>query len=506
MNAPIVIAVLNARYAHTALGVRCLVANMGELRSRTVLEEFLIQDDPERVAEQILSHRPTIVGISLSIWNMVPSGQVISIIKRVAPDVCIIVGGPEVRWAETPPHGADVLIRGEAETVFPGICTRILEGNTVPKVVDGGLPDLTSLVLPYDEYDDDDLSRRIIYVESSRGCPFGCEFCLSSREDKLRRFDIDRLLEKLETLIARGCKGFKFIDRTFNVDEGHWSRILDFFYEHWPREDAGTLVRPISTRQAALGSVRGESFFLHFEVVPDRFDDKLIESLARFPAGGIQLEVGIQTLDPVVGERIGRRVDAETVARNLSRLKSGTGVHIHADLIIGLPGEDENGFGRSFDSLRAMNPDEIQLGILKLLPGAPIIRHADTYSMTFNPTPPYDVLQTDCITYSQMQHLKRTAKYYDIFVNSGKFKGAMNFLMSRGTSSFRAFSDFSSWIYRRIGKDHAVSQPRQYEAVLNYLTNETDLNTEKSAGILIEDFLGVNSPRYMPECLRPYLS
>jgi tRNA A37 methylthiotransferase MiaB len=217
--------------------------------------------------------------------------------------------------------------------------------------------------------------------------PSGCEFCLSSREDKLRRFDIDRLLEKLETLIARGCKGFKFIDRTFNVDDGHWSRILDFFYEHWPREDAGTLVRPISTRQAALGSVRGESFFLHFEVVPDRFDDKLIESLARFPAGGIQLEVGIQTLDPVVGERIGRRVDAETVARNLSRLKSGTGVHIHADLIIGLPGEDENGFARSFDSLRAMNPDEIQLGILKLLPGAPIIRHADTYSMSFNRHP-----------------------------------------------------------------------------------------------------------------------
>ena len=501
-DTPIVIAVLNARYSHTALGVRYLLANMGDLRSQTVLEEFLIQDDLLRVAEQILSLNPGIVGLSVSIWNVSPTARLIALLKRIDPSIRIVIGGPEVRWADEPMYGADVLVRGEGETVFPEICTRLLAGEEVPPLVDCGLPNLDTIALPYDEYSAEDLRQRIIYVESSRGCPFSCEFCLSSREKKVRSFNPDRLLPAFDRLIERGCRCFKFIDRTFNLDLETCRYILDFFFERWPRDKEGVLIGPAVTRQVAQGADRGMSFFLHFEVVPDRFDERLVESLARFPAGGIQLEIGVQTLDPEIGKRISRRVDPDATARNLALIKGQTGAHVHADLIIGLPGEDEVGFARSFDALRAMGPDEIQVGILKLLPGAPIIRHREPFNLVFNPEPPYDILKSDCISFPRMQELKRLAKYHDIFVNSGKFIGAMQWLMDSGVSAFAAFDEFSGWLYSTTGQDHAISRQRQYALVLEYLTNLQGMAEDKAVKLLTSDFLKMGIERYLPECLR----
>ena len=507
-DTPIIIAVLNARYSHSALGVRYLLANMGALRPQTLLKEFLIQDDLLRVAEEILSDNPKVVGLSVSIWNTSPTARLIKLLKRISPELRIVVGGPEVRWAEEPINGADVLVRGEGELVFPEICEKLLNGEGVPAIVDGGLPELDSLVLPYDEYSDDDLKQRIIYVESSRGCPFSCEFCLSSREKKVRSFNLDRLLPAFDRLISRGCRGFKFIDRTFNLDIESCTRILDFFYHRWPREDSGALVSPKATRQVALGVKRGESFFLHFEVVPDRFDERLLKSLSRFPAGGVQLEMGVQTLNPEIGSLISRKVDPDATARNLKLIRGRTGAHVHADLIIGLPGEDEKGFAESFDSLRSMHPDEIQIGILKLLPGAPIARHIEEYKLVFNPQPPYDILSSNVISFPRMQQLKRLAKYYDIFANSGKFTSAMELVMGGGecgSSPFFRFDNFSSWLYSTTAQDHGISQQRQYTLVLDFLISRLDMAPEDAGKTLVGDFLRLGIERYLPECLRPCL-
>ncbi len=498
----IILSTLNARYSHPSLGLRYLKANMGELSPQTVLREFLIQDDPLKVAEELLELQAAIVGFSISIWNITQTLKVITILKQIAPTLHIVTGGPELRYADSPPPGVDVLIRGEGELLFPEICRRLLAGETPGPVVDAGIPNLQEINLPYSEYSDEDLAQRIIYVESSRGCPFRCEFCLSAREEKVRSFNLDRLLPAFEKLIDRGCRSFKFIDRTFNLDWNSCERILNFFFGHWPRTGDGKLVPPANTRQVGQGAKRNESFFLHFEVVPDRFDDRLLASLARFPAGGIQLEMGVQTLNPAVGERISRKVNPDTTALNLRRIKTQTGVHVHADLIIGLPGEDSDGFSRSYDKLRGMGPDEIQIGILKLLPGAPIVRHVENYRMLFNPQPPYEVLQTDCISFPEMQRLKRLARYHDAFVNSGKFSGAMAIIMDSGESAFRSFGDFSVWVYRNTGQDYAISQNRQYALVLEYLLTEKGLTTERATEVLKNDFLKNGNPRYLPEVLR----
>lgn len=503
---PIVLGVLNARYSHTALGVRYLQANLDELAEQVVVEEFLIQDDPQQIVERILAYRPRVVALSMSIWNVTPTAQVIALLKRLDPRLSIVLGGPEVRFAEALLHGADVVIRGEGELVFPKVCQQLLAGGEAPALVDGGLPDLARIRLPYDLYSDEDIRQRIVYVEASRGCPFRCEFCLSSRDKAVRTFPLETLLPAFERLIQRGCRGFKFIDRTFNLTPDTSRQLLDFFYARWPRDGSGELIGPISSRQVEQGAERNESFFLHFEVVPDRFDAELVAALARFPAGGVQLEIGVQTLDPAVGARVGRRVDADATRRTLALLRERTGVHVHADLIVGLPGEDAAGFGRSFDALRAMGPDEIQVGILKLLPGAPLVRHVEAYGLVFNPEPPYDILQSAGIPFARMQELKRFARYYELYANSGRFAAALDALVAHhpSGSAFAAFDAFAAWLFARAGQHHAISQQRQYAFMLAYLTEVISLDREAAATLLIGDFLHKGILRYLPECLRPF--
>ena len=262
----------------------------------------------------------------------------------------------------------------------------------------------------------------------------------------------------------------------------------------------------MDSRQASPNARRGKSFFLHFETVPDRFDANLIESLARFPAGGIQLEMGIQTLNASVGERISRKVDRKTAENNIRELKKASGVHIHADLIAGLPGESVEGFAQSFNLLRDMQPDEIQIGILKLLPGAPIARYRQVFQMVFSPKPPYEVIQTDRISFFQMQEMKRFARYYDIFVNPGRFLKTMNQLMAPASSAFRAFADFSNWLWTTLGREYAISLARQYELVLEY-NRQVLGHDEKGVGaVLVEDYLRKGVARHLPVCLQPYLA
>ena len=424
LMADIVLTTLNAKYIHAAFGLRYLLANLGDLKSRACLVEFDIQQQPLDVVEVLLARRPEIVGFGVYIWNVAQTTQVIATLKRVRPDLTVILGGPEVSFeveAQEIVRLADYVITGEADLEFAGICAQLLAGHSPPqKIIAAEPPDLNRLTLPYDLYTEDDVAHRVIYVEASRGCPFSCEFCLSSLDIPVRQFPLPALLDALQRLLDRGVKQFKFVDRTFNLSIGVSKTILQFFHErHRPGQ------------------------FVHFEMIPDRLPDSLRDVIARFAPGALQFEVGIQTFNPEVSRLISRRQDYDKLADNFHFLRGQTGVHVHADLIVGLPGESVESFAAGFDRLVALDPQEIQVGILKRLRGTSIIRHDAEWQMVYNPDPPYEILRNKLIDFATMQRLRRFARYWDLVGNSGNFVETTPLIWGATASPFAAFLRWS---------------------------------------------------------------
>jgi radical SAM superfamily enzyme YgiQ (UPF0313 family) len=371
----IVLVTINARFIHTAFGLRYLHANMGPLQDRSIIREFENGQSAKEIAEALLLLQPTIVGFGVYIWNTVRTREVISIIKRVRPEVVVVLGGPEVSYEyDTQPvvQLSDYLITGEADQAFAELCVALLKGDRPEaKIIHSRLPDLAQVRLPYELYTDADIANRVIYVEVSRGCPFTCEFCLSSVDIPVRQFDHTQVLKELDALYQRGARMFKFVDRTFNLNIRTSTQILTFFLERM-----------------------APGLFVHFEMVPDRFPPALRDVVSKFPPGALQLEVGVQSLNPKVGELISRRQDIAKLLDNLQFLRQETQAYLHVDLIVGLPGEDLGSFASGFDTLVGVNPHEIQIGILKRLRGTPIVRHADEYQMVYSEDPPYEILST----------------------------------------------------------------------------------------------------------------
>ena len=398
----IVLATLNAKFIHAAFGLRYLLANMGGLRGTTRLLEFDTKQRPVDIAERILELNPQIVGLGVYIWNVTPITELVAVLKRVRPDLTVILGGPEVSYEtadQRVAQMADYVITGEADLKFAAVCRNILGGSPPgAKIIAAELPDVNHLALPYELYTDADIAHRIVYIEASRGCPFSCEFCLSSLDIPVRQFPLEPILAELRRLLDRGLRHFKFVDRTFNLNLQTSMAILGFFLDnHVP------------------------GMFVHFEMVPDRLPDELREIIARFPDGTLQFEVGIQTFNPEVATRISRRQNYERLDVNLRYLREHTGVHVHADLIVGLPGETVECFAAGFDRLVALGPQELQIGILKRLRGAPIARHDIEFRMVYAQDPPYEILYNDLIDFATMQRLRRFARYWDLIGNSGNF-------------------------------------------------------------------------------------
>jgi radical SAM superfamily enzyme YgiQ (UPF0313 family) len=481
----IVLATLNAKYIHAAFGLRYLLANLGPLRHRARLLEFDINHRPVDIAEAVLAADPKIVGLGVYIWNAVTSIGVVAILKRARPDLTVILGGPEVSFEvehQEVVRLADYVITGEADLKFAEVCAQVLAGQRpAEKIIPAGLPDLNRVALPYDLYTDDDVAHRVIYVEASRGCPFTCEFCLSSLDIPVRQFPLPELLNHLQRLLDRGVRQFKFVDRTFNLNVSVSKTILEFFQERY---------------RAGL--------FLHFEMIPDRLPEPLREIIARFPPGALQFEVGIQTFNQDVADRIRRRQNNDKLADNFRFLREQTGVHIHADLIAGLPGETLESFGAGFDRLIALGPQEIQVGMLKRLRGTPITRHDTEWQMVYNPHPPYEILQHRSIDFATMQRLRRFARHWDLVGNSGNFLETTPWLWRGLDSPFAAFMKWSDWLHAQTGRTHGISLTRLAELLFRYLTEVLHQEPGELAPVLWRDYLrGGRTDR--PAFLRQYL-
>jgi radical SAM superfamily enzyme YgiQ (UPF0313 family) len=463
----IVLATINARYAHASLGLRYLAANMGALADETRIMEFVLGERPGDIVERILAAAPRIVGFGVYIWNVEETTRVVAQLKRVAPGVTVVVGGPEVSHEveEQRICGlADHVITGWGDITFPRLCAALESGRPGgPKLIAGEQPDLREIALPYRLYRSEDIAHRFLYVEASRGCPFKCEFCLSSLDKTAWPFDLDAFLTELDALHARGARHFRFVDRTFNLKVASSVRILEFFLE---RMD--------------------ERLFVHFEVIPDHLPERLKEAIARFPRGSLQFEVGIQTWNPEVQALISRKQDNARAEANLAWLRSHSKAFVHADLIAGLPGEDLEGFSRGFDRLYALHPHEIQVGILKRLRGTPIARHTEAFNLRFNPDPPYNVLSTDRVSFADMQRIARFARYWELVGNSGRFQRTLPLLV--GPSPFERFMQFSDWLYARTGKTHEFALERLHQFLFDFLTAELDVERGAAGGTLLADY------------------
>ncbi len=465
----ILLATINARFTHSAYGLRCIWANLGDLRPVADIREFTLDHPPVEVAERLLESNPRIIGLGVYIWNVAAMTQVVRVLKGVRPDVTVVIGGPEVSYEYEDTRifdCADYLIRGEGEAAFAELATVVLRGNPpAGKVITPPRLDLAKVALPYDAYTRDDLDKRVLYVEASRGCPFECEFCLSALDEKVREFPLDPFLEALGRLVERGARRVNFVDRTFNLKPRRVQRILAFLLEHWR-----------------------EGLRVHFEVVPDRLSPATLEAIARFPAGGLHLEAGVQSFNPEAQAAISRRQNLEKTENALRYLRTQTGALLHADLVAGLPCETWESFGAGFDRLIALAPHEIQVGILKRLKGAPIARHIAEHGMVFAETPPYEILQTDTLDFAQLQRIKRFARYFDLYCNSGNFPATLPLLWKTRPSPFDAFMRFADWIWARTSRTHQFPLEQLVRMLFLYLIEQEAGAAQEVAAALEADY------------------
>ncbi len=486
MEKDILLTTLNASYSHCSFGLRYLLANLGELRERSEIREFTIRHRSLEIAEALLAQNPRIIGMGVYIWNARESLELVSLLKRIRPDVCIVLGGPEVSYdtaGQAIVELADHTITGEADIAFADFCRAWLAGEKpVGKFSAAKLPHFAELQLPYHEYTAEDIAQRVVYVEASRGCPFTCEFCLSSLPIPVRAVPVHQMLDALKGLLDRGLRQFKFVDRTFNLNLNYSRSLLQFFLDNWQ-----------------------DGLFLHFEMIPDRLPEGLREVIRLFPPGSLQFEVGIQTFQELASKNISRRNDHVRTEDNFAFLRRETGVHIHADLIVGLPGEDAASFGTGFDRLLAMGPQEIQVGMLKRLKGTPIVRHDATYGMVYAAHPPYEILATKDIPFEEMQTLRRFAKYWDMVGNSGNFPRTLKLLWQDGTSPYARFRELTEFLYARLQGTDGINLLNLLKYLHEFLTKQLGHDSALAASELWTDYTdprpGIPTPGWIQDIL-----
>jgi hypothetical protein len=366
---------------------------------------------------------------------------------------------------------ADYVVTGQGDVTFNKLARALLHGpRPLMKVHVGEAFELDDIALPYDYYTDEDIARRHLYVEASRGCPFKCEFCLSALDKTAEPFNTARFLAEMAKLYDRGARTFKFVDRTFNLNVKTSLAILDFFLER-------------------INAHPDDPCFAHFELVPDHLPEKLKDTIAKFPAGTLQFEIGIQTWNPEVQGHISRKQNNDKAKENIRWLHENSHAHMHVDLIAGLPSETFESFGQGFDTLARLGPHEIQVGVLKRLRGTPIIRHTDAFAMRYNPEPPYNILSNTELSFADVQRISRFARFWDLIGNSGRFTQALPLVLAEApTSAFARFLALADWLYAETGATHQIALERLFDLVYRWLISDGAVAVETAQAAILADY------------------
>lgn len=443
----VVLSTLNSKFIHSSLALRYLKA-YGEAHGQAYdIVEYTINMPVLHILSDITEHDIDILGFACYIWNIEMTLHVVDMVKAVRPDIKIVLGGPEVSFTadellERCPN-IDYIVQGEGEEAFHALVTALQLGNdglnpVIPGVRgrrDGSIlgsleavevSDLSSIPFPYTEEDMEDLEHKIIYYESSRGCPFSCQYCLSGNKNTVRFFPQERTLEELQWFIDHGVKQVKFVDRTFNCAPHHHRPLMDFM------RDSDTDMN------------------FHLEMEPELMTEWETNILCETPPGRIQIEVGVQSTHKKTLDAINRYNDWPYIQKSIRPIIQAGRTHVHMDLIVGLPHEDFNRFGQSFNDLFSLQPHALQIGFLKLLKGSGVRRMRE-YKYVADPLAPYEVLSTHVLPYDDVRFLKYFEDVFERFYNSERFRTTFGYigqqLIHGETDAFTYFCDMTrAWL------------------------------------------------------------
>ncbi len=477
MSLSIGLITLNAKFIHSSLSVRYLrnaAKNAGY--ENVWIVEFVINQPVWKIAAEILKHKPDVLGISIYIWNRRQSFELIERLNKQAPSLTIVIGGPEVSFDMSSTNEYTV-ISGEGETKWIEFLEHFKNGNAPSP---GTLKDwetygtnLPELITAYTKDDLPQLKNRLVYMETSRGCPYLCSFCLSALDKTVRFFDKQKIHEQINLLIKGGVSKIKFVDRTFNLKPAHMKELI-----RW------------------LSKFNNTAF--HFEVVGDLLTDDLLNFLETVPEGMIQFEIGIQTTHPTAQEAIQRKQDNSRLFSAIERLIHSRRIHIHCDLIFGLPGETLDNILKSFEEVCALRPHELQLGFLKFLPGAPINSLINEHGYQYQSTPPYEFLSNNNLSANQVIYLKKFEEVFDLFYNSRRFR----FSLQRLLKKLSAVEIFNSLLEHMESND-MFNQPHsldmQYKIVHDTFSMGNDL---ADLDVLRLDYLYAQRVHRLPRFLQ----
>ncbi|TDT50933.1 B12-binding domain-containing radical SAM protein [Fonticella tunisiensis] len=485
-----VLAALNAKHIHSNLAIRYLKAYADD--DNIEIYDATINENPLNIAIDIARKKPDLVGFSCYIWNIENTLKVCSALKEIDGNIFILLGGPEVTYDSKAVleryEYIDFIIQGEGERPFKNFICKLKEGKKSFEDVEGlvyrcgdkiienhsrsFIENLDEIPFPYK----DGITDRIIYYETTRGCPFSCKYCLSSIERGLRYFSLDRVKSDLKYFIDRDVKIVKFVDRTFNANKKFAMEIWKYLIEN-----------------------RKNTTF-HFEIAADILDRDAIEILKGAPDGLFQFEVGVQTTNPEVLNNINRTMDFEKLKRNVLEIKKSGNIHCHLDLIAGLPGEDFSSFRRSFDMCMDMNPDVLQLGFLKILKGSPMYYESHKYIMHYTKFPPYQVLKTRDITFDEMVSLMELEEVFESYYNSGIFSITMFYALSKVHSKFDFFMDFTGFLKDKGFFSRNMSLNDRFKLLYEFLLKYCNENIIRD--VLLHDYIINTKKSVVPDFLK----
>lgn len=490
----VLLTTLNSKFIHSNLALRYLKASLKHLPLTLIMDEFTINDHLKRVVGDIYRHKPDIIALSCYIWNIRETLMVVESIKKVIPDSVVVLGGPEVSYDSVSlleeNTEVDVIVKGEGEITFPFLIERLMnnkplddvEGITYRKagtIIENRdrtpLSDLDALPFPYEE-GFQDLDNRIVYYETTRGCPFQCQYCLSSINPGVRYLSLDRVRKDIKTFIDAGIPQVKLVDRTFNCNP---KRARDIF--------------------RMIMEMGGNTNF-HFEICGDLLDDETLDLLKDAPPGLFQFEIGVQSTRVETLEAIRRKTDFDKLSERVKILKGYRNIHLHLDLIAGLPGENYLSFQRSFNDVYKLKPDRLQLGFLKLLKGSGIRKDAEIWEYKYLSQPPYEVLENRDISYGEMLMLKDVEDLVERYYNTHRYTNSLEYLGQLfGGDYYALYEDFARYWRTKgyAGLSHSLI--RHYEIFIEYGLSIDGIDGEYFKDLIRLDYASQGKPSRYPK-------